>query len=162
MSRLPADCLNRTLHLVDVENLLGGTSFDFLDVIDLENRYRQLVAVAERDHVVLASSHRAAEATWFGWSSTRRLLRSGPSGADRALVDVIEQEDPAHRFDTVVLASGDGIFAEPAARLQALGCRVLVVARPGSVSRRLAFAVRDIAYLEPGRDARVDEVRLAA
>lgn len=154
---------DRVLHLIDVENLLGGTDFDLFDVIELENRYRQRIVVGDHDHIVIASCHRAAAAAWFGWPDCRRLVRSGPSGADRALVDVIEREDVAPRFGAVVIASGDGIFAEPAARLQALGCRVSVAApRPGTVSRRLAFAVRNITYLEPGEDVRLGELRLAA
>lgn len=163
MSHSYADLSQRVLHLIDVENLLGGTSFDFLDVIELEDRYRRRIVVGDHDHFIVASCHRAAEATWFGWSESRRLVRSGPSGADIALVDVLEREGVDRRYGAVVIASGDGRFAESAARLQALGCRVSVVApRPGTVSRRLAFAVRDITFLEPGEDARVDEARLAA
>jgi uncharacterized LabA/DUF88 family protein len=78
-------------------------------------------------------------------------------------VEVIENENVADRYGAVVIGSGDGLFAEPAAKLQAFGCKVSVAAsRPGSVSRRLAFAVRDITYLEPGEDARVGQARLAA
>ncbi len=160
---LPSNFRARTLHLIDVENLLGGTYFGMLDVIDLEDRYRGCVSVGKGDFVIVASGHPAAAATWFGWSPTRRLLRSGISGADRALVEVVEKEDVDRRFEHVVIGSGDGIFARPAARLQAQGCRVSVVAqRPGTVSRELAFAVRDVAYLDPGDNVGVDEVRLAA
>lgn len=142
---------------------MGGTRFDLLEVIDLEDRYRARVEVADGDLVVIASSHHAAPATWFGWSPTRRLVRSGPSGADRALVDVIYREGVEDRFGSVVIGSGDRIFATPAAWLQARGLDVSVVARrPRSISKQLAFAVRDVSYLEPEDDVRAGEVRLAA
>lgn len=153
----------RTLHVIDVENLLGSTAFDAIEVVELENQYRERIVVGDHDHFVIASSHRVAAATWFGWSPTRRLVRSGPSGADRALVQVLEQEGVAARYGAVVIASGDGLFAAPAAMLQARGCKVSVAAsRAGTVSRRLAFAVRDITFLGPEEDARAGEVRLAA
>jgi hypothetical protein len=66
-----------------------------------------------------------------------------------ALIDVIRLEDISARFDHVVIASGDGIFAEPCARLQAAGCSVTVVSRRhAALSRGLAFAVRDVRFLE--------------
>ncbi len=53
------------------------------------------------------------------------------------------------RFDRVVLGSGDGIFAEVCALLQAAGCVVTVVSRREALSRRLRFAVRDVRFLPP-------------
>jgi hypothetical protein len=47
----------------------------------------------------------------------------------------------------VVIASGDGIFAQPAARLQRLGVELTVVSRPDALSRQLRLAVRDVRYL---------------
>lgn len=139
--------VGRTVHLVDIENLMGGAAFTTEAVARLAVEYRPVADLRPSDLMVLASSHYAASAAWFGWPEARRLLRSGPDGADLALVDVILGEDLYRRFDRVVVASGDGIFANPCAWLQEMGCTVTVVCRPSALSRRLAFAVRDVRFL---------------
>jgi hypothetical protein len=137
----------RSLHLVDVENLLGGANFDEREAAAAAAAYGPVADLGETDLVVVASSHHAASATWFGWRNARRVVQSGPDGADRALIKIIETENIPARFERVVIASGDQIFAEPAARLQTLGVTVTVVSRPESLSRHLRFAVRDVRYL---------------
>lgn len=139
--------VGRTLHLVDVENLLGGPVFTEDEASRVAAEYRVVAGVGPVDFTVVASSHYAAPATWFGWPAARRLVRSGPDGADLALVDVMVSEDLFRRFDRVVVASGDAIFSNPSAWLQQMGCAVSVVCRPGALSRRLAFAVRDVRFL---------------
>jgi hypothetical protein len=114
---------------VDVENLMGTTVFGIGGLRRVEARYRAVAAVAPNDHVVIASSHATASAAWFGWQAGRRLVRSGPDGADLELLKVMRAEDLASRFDRVVIASGDGMFAGAAAQLQACGCAVTVVVR---------------------------------
>lgn len=138
----------RTLHLIDIENLMGGTDFTVDEAARLEDVYAPIAEVASGDFTVMASSHMAAPAAWFGWPNARRLLQSGPDGADLALIDVMMAEDVHRRFDRVVIASGDGIFSDPCAWLQEVGCSVTVVTRREALSRRLAFAVRDVRFLE--------------
>jgi hypothetical protein len=140
--------VSRSVHLIDVENLLGGVDFTEMDVTGLISRYSGVAPKAPLDHLVVASSHRAAPAVWFGWPEARRLVQSGPNGADLALLRVIEHERLAARYDRVVIGSGDGIFAEPAAALQELGVKVLVVARRDGLSRRLQMAARDVRFLD--------------
>jgi hypothetical protein len=137
----------RSIHLIDIENLIGGTNFYEGDVAAVAERYRSLAGVGEDDLVVVASSHHTAPATWFGWPDARRLVRSGVDGADMALIEVIEKENLAMRFDRVVIASGDGIFAVPAAKLQQRGVKITIVSRPEFLSRALRLASRDIRIL---------------
>lgn len=137
----------RSVHLIDIENLLGGALFSEGEARAAMRRYRFVSEVGPCDHFIVASSHFAAPATWFGCPDARRLVRSGPDGADLALIDVIEHEDLTTRFDRVVIASGDGIFAYPAAWLQRQGCQVTVVSRRDALSTRLRLAVPDIRYL---------------
>src|SRR4051812_21864729 len=99
----------RSLHLVDVENLLAGTAFTERDVTRVAAAYRLAAEVGAQDLVVVASSHHTALPVWFGWGEARRLVRSGPDGADLALLQVITNEDVAVRFQRVVIGSGDGI-----------------------------------------------------
>lgn len=138
-----------TLHLVDIENLCGGTTFSSAEVKAVERSYRRTMLIGSRDQVVLASSRWAAPAAWFGWPNTRRLVRSGPDGADLALLEVIDTENVGQRFERVVIASGDHIFAQAAAMLQAAGVHVVVVSRVESLSLELRFAVRDVRRLDP-------------
>lgn len=138
----------RSLHLVDVENLLGGTNFGEADVALAAAAYGPVAGLAATDLVVVSSSHHTARAAWFGWGEARRIVRSGVSGADLALIEVIETENVAVRFDRIVIGSGDGNFAVSAAKLQAAGIAVTVVSRPAFLSRQLRLAVRDVRHLD--------------
>lgn len=151
---LPREFRDRALHLVDIENLTGTGLPDPRAVQRARLALNGAVPVGAGDHVVVGSSHAAALAIFEGWGVARFVWRSGHDGADLALLGVLE-EDVTTRFDHVVIASGDGIFAEAAARLGAGGCDVTVVAREGGISRRLSTAVQDVRFLRqpaaPGR-----------
>lgn len=140
-SDLPA---GRTIHLIDLENLMARTDVTQADAAMARDTYMRTVLVRPGDLVVIATSHYVARNAWFGWKDARRLVGSGPDGADLALLQVIATENLEGRFDNIVVASGDGIFAGACAQLQAAGCHVTVVSRPEALSRRLAFAVRDV------------------
>jgi hypothetical protein len=75
-------------------------------------------------------------------------VRSGPNGADLALLEVLEREEVEGRSSRVVIGSGDGIFAEAAARLQAGGVDVTVVTRAQSLSRRLRLAALNVRFID--------------
>jgi hypothetical protein len=142
--RSPAE---RRIHLVDVENLVGSSATSAAAVAEVRRHYAAVAPLLPEDQVVLAKGPTAAAAAWFGWGPARRLVRAGLDGADRALLEVIRVESLAGRYGRVILASGDGIFAEACARLQSEGCAVTVVARPGALSRALRFAVWDVRFL---------------
>src|SRR5262249_38209484 len=134
----PEPSSERMLHLIDAENLLGGPNFDRARACRGRAAYEAIAPTGTVNQVVLATSHHAAPSAWFAWPSpVRRLLGSGPDGADLALLGVMAAERLEHRFERVVIGSGDGIFAFPAARLQAAGCSVTVVTRRHALSRRL-------------------------
>lgn len=97
--------------------------------------------VGAGDHVVIASSHLALKTAGCWWPGARYLVRSGPDGADLALLDLVGHERIAERFAQVTIASGDGIFALAAASLVLAGCQVSVVSRRAGLSRQLALAV---------------------
>jgi hypothetical protein len=138
---------SRALHVVDIENLTGLPRPALADVVACHEAYRPLI----RDHdlVVVACNHGAFLAAAWGWPDARWLVRSGENGADHALLDVLIYERVEQRFETVVVASGDGVFADTVARLGGLGVTVTVVARPGSLSRRLRMAARHVLTLSP-------------
>lgn len=137
----------RRIHLIDIENLSGCPRPSLAAVRACAHRYRTLTSAGSRDQTVVACNHGAAREVAFGWP-TRLLQRSGPDGADQALLDVLAYEGIADRFTQVVIGSGDGIFAEAAARLGAAGVMVSVVSHRRSLSKRLALAASDIVYFD--------------
>lgn len=156
---------NRTIHLVDVENLAGSPCFTLADAAAIQRAYRTVSSPGPDDQFVVATSHYAALPTWFAWPhATRRLVQSGPDGADLALLAVIEREAVFERFGRVAIGSGDGIFALAAARLRASGCAVTVVSRRTGLSRALRLAVRDVRFIDPpsAPASALASVRLAA
>jgi hypothetical protein len=140
----------RGLHLIDVENLAGTATPDPAQARHLLARYLLLVGVGAWDHVVIASSHLALKTAGCWWPGARYLVRSGPDGADLALVDLAGHEHIAERFSQVTIASGDGIFAPVAASLAVAGCQVSVISRRIGLSRQLALAVGwKVTYIDP-------------
>lgn len=133
--------------MVDVENLLGLPRPTLADVQACYEAYRPLIA--DHDLLVVACNHGAFASVAWGWPNARRLVRSGENGADHALLDVLTCERVEKRFEAIVVASGDGIFADTAARLGAVGIAVTVVSRPEALSRRLRMAARHVLELSP-------------
>lgn len=133
--------------MLDIENLQVCAVFAEGGVRATMVEYQRVVDTGPGDHMIMASSHKGALAAWFGFSRARRLVRSGPDGADLALLEAAENENLPYRLDRVVIGSGNGLFSEAAGRLQQQDCSVTVVSRPGALSTRLRLAVHDIRYL---------------
>jgi hypothetical protein len=100
------------------------------------------------DQVEVASSHLTLVNAGLGWPHAHYRIRSGPDGADLALLDVLRNENVPARFTHVAIGSGDHMFAEEAARLAAVGIWVTVISRRRSLSRRLELAAREVIYLD--------------
>ncbi len=140
---------HRQFHAVDVENLLGTPRFNQGDITSLKTRYDVIAAVNACAHIALATSHPAGLLTaGLAWASARRVWYPGRDGADQALLEVLDEEAIAERFEEVIIGSGDGIFASTAARLAARGSRVTVVARRGHLSRALKLSAHEVRYLD--------------
>ena len=142
--------LARSLILVDAENLLGTPVFTAGQAAILRRRVEMLASYRPGDTVVISSSHMSAGQLWVGWGDgPRRLVRSGPDGADLELMSVLQCERVHERFDRVVVASGDGIFAPECTRLQILGCAVTVIAaNRRSLSNALRMATLDVRLID--------------
>jgi hypothetical protein len=129
LDRAAALGFRRTLHLVDVENLCGTGGLTPTQVRDA----RALVMVdgqsSATDHWVVGASSSDGAVTLAAWCDARRVAQHGEDGADKALLTVLD-EDAATRYARVVVYSGDGIFADPLARIAAAGVDTTVVARP--------------------------------
>lgn len=130
----------RALHLIDVENLLGDPRPGVAKVRQARASYESHVVVGEHDLVVVACNHGCALEVGLAYGDARLVVRSGPDGADLALLGVLDEFDIPGRFDAVVFASGDGIFSSAVAAVSGLGLATLVVARPESLARTLQLA----------------------
>ena len=148
-SRFPA----RRLHLVDIENLAGDSLPSLSQVRQAQSLYADCLNFGVMDQVEVASSHLTLLNAALGWPHAHYRARSGPDGADLALLDVLWHENVAGRFTHVAIGSGDHLFAEQAAHLAAQGIWVTVVSRRRSLSPRLALAAREVIYLDTAAEA---------
>ena len=139
---------DRTLHVVDIENL-AGAAIPSLDLVsEVQIRYLACLGFGADDQVVLATSHLGLLNAGLGWPHARHLVRSGKDGADLELIDVLEHENVAARFRHVVIGSGDGGFSQAAANLRAGGIHVTVVSRLGSLAQTLASVAGEVVYID--------------
>ena len=143
----------RTLHVVDIENLAGTAIPTPGQVSNVQGLYLARLGFGADDQVVMAASHRGLLNAALAWPHARYRVRSGPNGADLELIDVLLHEDIPARFTRVVIGSGDGMFVRAALALADGGVRVTVASRPGSLSHLLRRAASDIVYLDAPRVA---------
>jgi hypothetical protein len=143
----------RRLHLVDIENLAGSSLPSLSQVRTALGLYADRLAFGVMDQVEVASSHLTLLNAALGWPHAHYRVRSGPDGADLALLDVLRHENVAERFTHVAFGSGDHLFAEEAARLAGQGVWVTVVSRRRSLSPRLALAAREVIFLDAMAEA---------
>jgi len=140
--------MGRTLHLVDIENLIGGPFQGLSAILDARHNYRQLVGIGPNDHIVVACNGKLAVTVRLIWNQGQLIVGNGPDGADLALLRQLE--DPhwiAGRYDRVVVGSGDGIFSEAVSKLAQLGIAAGVVSRPRALAYLLAKAANFVIYL---------------
>lgn len=146
----------RTLHVVDIENLAGAAIPSPALVAEARFRYLARLQLGVADQVVMAASHLGLLDAARAWPHARYRVRSGQDGADLELIDVLEHENVAARFSHVVIGSGDGIFGQSAASLADRGVRITVVSRRGSLAPGLARIAREVIYLDqPARGHRL-------
>lgn len=149
----------RTLHLVDIENLVGDPFAEAASVLAALDSYLRLSGWREGDQVILAANPGLLCNVAFDLpiSCSSHAVR-GTDGADLILLSHAEPSWVASRFERLVVGSGDGEFAATACAVRDLGVPVVVVARPRSISSSLqgeGFGIRLLAPITP-------EVTLAA
>lgn len=150
----------RRLVLVDIENLLGGSGATASQVVQALGCLRASLGDTSHDVLKVACGP-SMLTTAMGVLGNNVLLRRGVDGADRRLVEVIEDE-PLGLFSSVALASGDAVaFAEPVRRLADQGVPTDVYVGRGGLGTSLRLAARSVTRL--GRlHATVGEVMVAA
>jgi hypothetical protein len=138
----------RTLYLLDIENMCGTGR---LEPGLVASRVRQLegaVAPGPADQMIVGYNPLNRNAVAFGiLRSHGHVERSGPDGADLALEEVMSSTH-ARRFDHIVLASGDHMFAPVVARLASHGIGTTVIAGADSLAGELRLASTTVLLMQ--------------
>lgn len=132
-----------TLVLVDIENMVGDPGASEEEYRTVFTFLRQFaITLCPQTRTIMASSHYAAASAWFAaeGSPVQRLMRSGPNGADLALLEAAPTAEIAARYQQVILCSGDHIFTPYVEELRALGVAVTLVIGRGKPARTLLAA----------------------
>lgn len=137
----------RRLHLLDIENLCGGSHVGEQAVANAMTEYDEAVSVSGVDHTIVACSPQLVFPAKTARSGAQVLIGLGWDGADRALLEAVRVEDVASRFDEVVIGSGDHIFRALAIALRLSGLVVTVVSRASALSGDLARVAQKIVYI---------------
>jgi hypothetical protein len=128
----------RTLHLVDLENLLGDQRRERC-AVDGFRHYLELARWSPGDQVIVASHPEIVGQIGFAHPVPCNLDATvGNDAADVMLLSLAPVELVARRYTRLVIGSGDGIFLARARAARALGVGVLVVAREDCVAARFA------------------------
>ncbi len=128
----------RSLHLVDLENLVGDPRAVAPLVSATLARYLRVARWRPGDHVIIASNPGLMREIVFDLPvPCNAHATRGRDGADVMLLSLAPPELVVRRYSRLVIGSGDHIFAARAHAARALGVEVLVVARAGGSSLRL-------------------------
>jgi hypothetical protein len=140
----------RRIYLIDIENVAHGACLTTEIAASAMEAVLAVVPPRHGDLVVIGTCHLGLLSVATAYPTARRLMGSGPDGADLALLEEMTQH-MVDRFDELVLVSGDHIFADGVAWLAARGLPTTVVSHPDSLSRQLRMAATDIVYLQEVR-----------
>lgn len=138
----PAD---RTLHLVDADNLLADPVIkDQYVIAQALAGYGVAAGFKPTDHVVIATNHLHAVEIGLVWPRARLLPRSGVDGADYALIDEARQAAASKLYSRVVIGGGDHIYETVMGDLDAVGIDVAIVSLPSALARVLREKAAEI------------------
>jgi hypothetical protein len=142
----------RSLHLVDLENLVGDPFAPAPLVHGTLTRYLAVAGWSPGDQVIVASNAKLIRKVVFDLPVPCNVhAANGRDGADEILLSLASAAMVANRYARLVIGSGDHIFSERAQAARDLGAQVLVVARADGCSSQLrAF---DRVLLGPDDDA---------
>lgn len=148
-------CTDRTVHLVDADNLIGDPrTTDAAVIADTFERYRLAAGYRTGDRVVIATGRNGLHVleVELAWPGACYRRRSGEDGADLELLDEARWVAGSSRYSRVVIGSGDRIFIAAYEELCGAGIDVTVVAHHRKLARPLAsLAHGRISYLGSSR-----------
>ena len=150
--RAPIGWLSQSKRLkvyVDLENACGGSLLvhEFQKVIRKSIlNIRQCCTAQVTYSVGPAAISSCPELIW-DWEFARFLPARGIDGADLALLAAIKSEPFRVNFDSLILISGDHIFADEISALNSNGIPTTVICQKFSLSNKLKQAAAKIQYL---------------
>ena len=128
----------RSLHLVDLENLVGDPRAEARPALDMFDAYLDAAWWQPGDHVVLATNPWLMAKIVFDLPIAVNLHAvHGRDGADTMLLAEAPPELVANRYGRLVVGSGDGIFLTRAQTACDRGVTVEIVASAGGCSSKL-------------------------
>jgi NYN domain len=130
----------RSLHLIDIENLVGHGRASEEELASAASRYIENVRVVKGDLIVIGCDRGLRLDIGLAWPGVRVVGGTGKDGAEKALLADISAAAMALRFSQVVVGSGDHAFAGLVRDLRALGTVVGVLSPAGALARELALA----------------------
>lgn len=135
---------SRALHFLDIENLCGSAIVTALQVEDALTDYQRVVGISDNDLVIIAANTTNAPTAYL---TAHKMLSArflpptwGKDAADLTLIEAITSTPNITSFDTVIIASGDHIFAPVLANLAAQGVSTVAVGRIGAISPQVRMA----------------------
>ena len=137
----------RSLHLVDIENLLSDPFCEDTGYIETTiSNYKDVSEWRVGDQVLVAANPWLSKKLAFSLQDwTCRLFTAhGPNGADLRLLEEGVQEKLLTQFDQLVVGSGDRIFVDALALSRKLGLKSVTVSRSSNLSRKLAAASDEV------------------
>lgn len=113
----------RRVVLYDVENQQGSPNASALQVAQAFRFTRSVLSLTREDYVIFGMSHFTAGRCSFALpiNQTALVLKSGPSGADLALIVAADLEKLTQHYSSLVVVSNDHIFAQLAKKAKGLG-----------------------------------------
>ncbi|MFC0316521.1 hypothetical protein ACFQNE_13825 [Gordonia phosphorivorans] len=136
-------CAQRRLVLVDIENAARGATTSIDHVRALRVEISHALDLGAWDQVIVGCSHYSLVSAKLGWPEARFVVRSGPDGADLALLEELARVDTS-RFAELALVSGDHFFA-PA--IAAAELPTTVLSHRTSLSTQLRLAANHVRLL---------------
>jgi hypothetical protein len=134
---------SRRLVVVEIESVAEGAVRSSALASWAQSRVEEAIALREGEQVIVGATHRSILATRMAWPQPRIVTGAHTEDVQDGLLQILRGERIAERFDELVLASGNGIFADAIAALAAGGVKVTVLAWPESLSRRLHLAAAE-------------------
>ena len=135
----------RAIHLIDIENLMGGPRKGRERLRWVVYDYRVVACVDEVDHPIIGVNPELGHMAYDSWRSARLVTRGGPDGADKALLDTVKDHGfILRRYYRLVIGSGDHAFADTAKMFVGYGLRVDVVSRRTALSKALQDAASSV------------------
>lgn len=126
----------RHLHLVDIENLgvavSGGPVAKGTGVV-----YRKVATPGRFDQFLVGADASRIFDIDREFPGVRRYAGRGPDGGENAILDDVDPDLLAQRFDALTVGSGDGRFCDIATEVRSQGLHLRVISRPERLSRRL-------------------------